>query len=49
MIARFHATGASAGIVNSSYEFRIPTMIPETPSSPTVGNRIRESVTARSE
>ena len=48
MITRFHATGVSAGIANSSYALRIPTMIPEAPSRTTIGKRICESVTVRS-
>ena len=48
MIARFQNTGMSAGTVNSSYEFRIPVMIPETPMRITIGKRKRDSVVASS-
>ena len=48
MIVRFQNTGISAGTVNSSYEFRIPVMIPETPMRITSGKRSRESVVASS-
>ncbi len=48
MIATFQITGMSACAVNSSYELRIPTTIPETPMRTTTGKRIRESVVARS-
>ncbi len=48
MITRFHATGASAGRAKWLYVFRIPTTIPESPSSTTVGKSTRESPTASS-
>ena len=48
MITRFQATGVRAGIVNSSYELRIPTMTPERPSRATIGKRTRERPIARS-
>ena len=41
MIATFQKTGVSAGTVKWSYELRIPTMIPEAPSSITIGKRTR--------
>ena len=46
MIATFQTTGVSAGMVNWSYEFRIPTITPETPSSTTIGKSTRDSPTA---
>ena len=48
MITRFQATGVSAGTVKWSYAFRIPTMIPESPSRITIGKSTRERPTARS-
>ena len=48
MITRFQATGARAGSAKWWYVFRIPTTIPESPRSTTIGNRTRERPTARS-
>ena len=47
-MTRFHATGASAGTAKWWYVFRIPTTIPESPSSTTIGKRTRERPTASS-
>ena len=48
MITRFQATGARAGAAKCSYVFRMPTTIPESPRSTTIGKRTRARPTARS-
>ncbi len=45
MITPFQATGVIAGTKNSSKAFRMATTMPFRPSSTTIGNRIRASVT----
>ena len=49
MITRFHATGAKAGTPKIRCALRMPVTTPNSPISTTIGNRIRVSVTTRSE
>ena len=48
MIARFQASGASAGTANWSKLLRMPTTSPESPSSSTIGNSSCARLTVRS-
>ena len=48
MITRFQITGANAGRPKIRSELRMPVTTPVMPSTATIGNRIRVSVTTSS-